>query len=88
MIADRCSSLKFDGDARGGAEIGSWNRLETALVKESKTGHLVLVFELPCTKRYFRYCRLTSFQEIVSDGPRTILIPWRAREEPLASASA
>src|SRR5271165_1787575 len=54
----------------------------------SKAGWLVLVFRLPCTKRYLRYCWLTSFQEMASEWPRTTLIPWRAREEPLASASA
>jgi len=49
---------------------------------------LVLVFRLPCAKRYLRYCSLTSFQEMESEWPRTILIPWRAMEEPSASALA
>src|SRR5271157_2224193 len=48
----------------------------------SKAGWLVLVFKLPCTKRYLRYCSLTSCQEMASEWPRTTLIPWRAREEP------
>src|SRR5271166_4201074 len=41
----------------------------------SKAGWLVLVFRLPCTKRYLRYCSLTSFQEMASEWPRTTLIP-------------
>src|SRR5580704_6587908 len=45
----------------------------------SKAGCLVLVFKLPCTKRYLRYCSLTSFQQMASEWPRTTLIPWRAQ---------
>src|SRR5271157_2499436 len=39
----------------------------------SKAGCLVLVFKLPCTKRYLRYCWLTSFQEMASEWPRNTL---------------
>jgi Circularly permutated YpsA SLOG family len=74
---------------RSGRESSPFCWSTTVLaVARSKAGRLVLVFKLPCAKRYLRYCRLTTFQQMPSDWPRTTLIPWRAREQPLASASA
>jgi hypothetical protein len=61
-------------------------RIDAIVIQKGE--EMIALFIEPIAHGFFVGFAVGRLQQLNIERPRTILIPWRAREEPLASASA